>query len=209
MTEEKKAEFNELALEALTYNGQVYGVPYAIENLVLYPEYRSRARRTGHVRGHGRHRRRSWWRAGKATRSWRCRSARPATRTTCTRSTPLPAATCSARRPTAATTRDLGLADPAAAEAMAKIGEYGETGAGAFKRSISGDNRPSPCSPKERRRTWSAAPGSSRRSRTRASRTRSRRSRVSRAVTRPVRSSAPMGCTSLVAAKTRRLPRSS
>ena len=36
MTEEKKAEFNALALEALTYNGQVYGVPYAIENLVLY-----------------------------------------------------------------------------------------------------------------------------------------------------------------------------
>ncbi|MGI5118467.1 sugar ABC transporter substrate-binding protein [Marinactinospora thermotolerans] len=35
LPEDKVAAFNETAIEAVTYNGQLYGVPYATENLVL------------------------------------------------------------------------------------------------------------------------------------------------------------------------------
>jgi maltose-binding protein MalE len=35
LTDQQKSQFAEIALKAVTFNGQVYGVPYAIENLAL------------------------------------------------------------------------------------------------------------------------------------------------------------------------------
>ncbi|HKS99113.1 MAG TPA: maltose ABC transporter substrate-binding protein, partial [Rugosimonospora sp.] len=35
LTDQQKAQFADIALKAVTFNGQVYGVPYAIENLAL------------------------------------------------------------------------------------------------------------------------------------------------------------------------------
>ena len=35
LTDDTRAAFNELALKGVTFNGQVYGVPYAIENMAL------------------------------------------------------------------------------------------------------------------------------------------------------------------------------
>jgi arabinogalactan oligomer / maltooligosaccharide transport system substrate-binding protein len=36
ITDDTRAAFNELAVEGVTFNGQVYGIPYAIENVVLF-----------------------------------------------------------------------------------------------------------------------------------------------------------------------------
>jgi arabinogalactan oligomer/maltooligosaccharide transport system substrate-binding protein len=36
ITDDTRAAFNELSLEGVTFNGQVYGIPYAIENVVLF-----------------------------------------------------------------------------------------------------------------------------------------------------------------------------
>jgi arabinogalactan oligomer / maltooligosaccharide transport system substrate-binding protein len=36
LTDDTRAAFNELAIKGVTYNGQVYGIPYAIENIVLF-----------------------------------------------------------------------------------------------------------------------------------------------------------------------------
>jgi arabinogalactan oligomer / maltooligosaccharide transport system substrate-binding protein len=36
LTDDTRTAFNELAIKGVTYNGQVYGIPYAIENVVLF-----------------------------------------------------------------------------------------------------------------------------------------------------------------------------
>ena len=36
LTDDTRDAFNELALQGVTYNGQIYGIPYAIENVVLF-----------------------------------------------------------------------------------------------------------------------------------------------------------------------------
>jgi len=36
LTDDTRAAYNELAIKGVTFNGQVYGVPYAIENVVLF-----------------------------------------------------------------------------------------------------------------------------------------------------------------------------
>jgi arabinogalactan oligomer / maltooligosaccharide transport system substrate-binding protein len=36
LTDDTRAAFNELSIEGVTYNGQIYGIPYAIENIVLF-----------------------------------------------------------------------------------------------------------------------------------------------------------------------------
>jgi arabinogalactan oligomer/maltooligosaccharide transport system substrate-binding protein len=36
LTDDTRAAFNELSIKGVTYNGQVYGIPYAIENVVLF-----------------------------------------------------------------------------------------------------------------------------------------------------------------------------
>ena len=35
LSADQKAKFEEIAIKAVTYNGQLYGVPYAVENLAL------------------------------------------------------------------------------------------------------------------------------------------------------------------------------
>jgi hypothetical protein len=91
-------------VKAVTFNGQVYGVPYATENLALIrnTELAPAAPATiedlvAQARSSRRRRRRA--------RSSACRSARTATPTTRTRCSARPAATCSAPPPAATTTR--------------------------------------------------------------------------------------------------------
>jgi arabinogalactan oligomer / maltooligosaccharide transport system substrate-binding protein len=36
LTDDTRAAFNQLAIKGVTYKGQVYGIPYAIENVVLF-----------------------------------------------------------------------------------------------------------------------------------------------------------------------------
>jgi arabinogalactan oligomer/maltooligosaccharide transport system substrate-binding protein len=36
LTDDTRAAFNELAIDGVTFNGQIYGIPYAIENVVLF-----------------------------------------------------------------------------------------------------------------------------------------------------------------------------
>ena len=36
LTDDTLAAFNELAIKGVTFNGQIYGIPYAIENVVLF-----------------------------------------------------------------------------------------------------------------------------------------------------------------------------
>jgi len=36
LTDDTRAAFNELAIKGVTFNGQIYGIPYAIENVVLF-----------------------------------------------------------------------------------------------------------------------------------------------------------------------------
>src|SRR4029450_9139145 len=36
LTDDTRAAFNEKALQGVTYNGQIYGIPYAVENVVLF-----------------------------------------------------------------------------------------------------------------------------------------------------------------------------
>ena len=82
-----------IGIEAVTYDGQTYGVPYAVETLALFANNPPRSPSRSSSR-----RPRP---AGRRTSS-RSPSASPAIRTTCSRSTPRPAATCSARMPRAA-----------------------------------------------------------------------------------------------------------
>jgi arabinogalactan oligomer / maltooligosaccharide transport system substrate-binding protein len=36
LTDDTRAAFNQLAIKGVTFNGQIYGIPYAIENVVLF-----------------------------------------------------------------------------------------------------------------------------------------------------------------------------
>jgi arabinogalactan oligomer/maltooligosaccharide transport system substrate-binding protein len=105
LTDQQKAGFADIALKAVTFNGQVYGVPYAIENLALIrntdlaptaPSTVDDMVSAGAALSRP---------PGRSPTSWRCRRARPATRTTSTRCSPRAADTCSVPRPTATTTR--------------------------------------------------------------------------------------------------------
>jgi arabinogalactan oligomer/maltooligosaccharide transport system substrate-binding protein len=140
MTEEQKAQFNPKTIEAFTYNGQLYAVPYAIENIVLFrntdyapepPGTFEEMLATGQ----------------QCVANGQCEEimALPVGET----GDPYhmyPFYTSAGgylfgENPDGGyNPDDLGLAEPSAAEAMAKIGANGETGTGAFKRSISGEN---------------------------------------------------------------------
>ena len=101
---DKKAAFQESSVKAMTFNGSVYGVPYAIENIALLrntdivPGGRQDLRRGHRQRQEGRRRRQ-----GHSSRSWSAWTRSRATRTTCTRCRPPWARRSSARLPTAAT----------------------------------------------------------------------------------------------------------
>ena len=92
----QKAAFTETAIKAVTFNGQLYGVPYAMENIALIRNTDLAPEAPDDHRGPGRRRQAAQGRRqGQRDRS-ASRSARTATPTTSTRSTPRAAATCSA-----------------------------------------------------------------------------------------------------------------
>jgi arabinogalactan oligomer/maltooligosaccharide transport system substrate-binding protein len=140
MTEEQKAAFNPLTVQAFTYNGQIYAVPYALENIVLFrnTDYAPDAPATFE----------DMLASGQAcVDDGQCEEimALPVGEN----GDPYhmyPFYTSAGGYLFGETAEgeydpaDLGVADPSATEAMAKIGENGETGSGAFKRSISGEN---------------------------------------------------------------------
>ena len=118
----------------MTFNGQLYGVPYAIENIALIrntdlvPDAPATIEDLvdGRQGAQGR-------RQGQRDHV-RSRSARRATRTTSTRCSPRPAARCSAPPPPATRTRRTSTVDtPESIAAFEKIKALGEKGDGALK----------------------------------------------------------------------------
>ena len=140
LTEEKIAEFNPLAIEGMTFNGQTYGVPFAVENVVLFrnPDLVPEAPATFEelvataqaLRDSGETTELLAMQVGETGDPYHMyplfTSAGGYLFGTDDTGTYDPS--------------DLGLADPSAAVAMAKIGEHGETGTGALKRSITAEN---------------------------------------------------------------------
>jgi len=140
MTEAKIAEFNPIAIEGVTFNGQVYGVPFAVENVVLFrnPELAPDAPATFEEMVTGAQ-------ALQAAGSVSEILAMPVGEN----GDPYhmyPLFTSAGGylfgedETGTYDPSDLGLADPSAATAMAKIAEHGEAGTGALKRSITGEN---------------------------------------------------------------------
>jgi arabinogalactan oligomer/maltooligosaccharide transport system substrate-binding protein len=140
ITDDTRDAFNELAIEGVTYNGQVYGIPYAIENVVLF---------------------RNTDLAPQAPRSLeelvaKGKELKSAGKVTEIMALPVgPNGDAYHMYPIYTSgggylfgkdseggydPKDLGLSKPAATRAFEKISELGEKGEGALKRSISGDN---------------------------------------------------------------------
>ena len=140
LTDDTRAAFDPLAIKGVTYNGQVYGIPYAIENVVLFrnTDLAPEAPRTMEelvAKGE------ELKAAGKVSEIM---------------ALPVgangdayhmyPIYTSAGGYLFGRTSegdydpKDLGLAKPEAARAFEKIRELGEKGDGALKRSISGDN---------------------------------------------------------------------
>ena len=209
MTEDDQGRFEKLAIKAVTFNGQIYGVPFTMNNIVLFrntdlaPEapttIEDMVAKGKELKA-----------AGKVSEIARAtRSGRTATRTTSTRSTPPAAATCSASSRTGASTpRTSGSASPSRSQAYEKIGALGEKGEGALKRSITTDNILSLFTGQEDRVHGHRAVAVRPLQKTGSSTT-SRRCRPSRAGSRPARSSPSTRPTWPARARTRRWPRSS
>ena len=139
-TEDKVAEFNPLAIEGVTFNGQIYGVPFAVENVVLFrnPELAPDAPAT--------------FEEMVAT----AQQLQASGGVTEILAVPVGANGDPYHMYPLFTSAggylfgtddtgtydpsDLGLADASAATAMAKIAEHGEAGTGALKRSITAEN---------------------------------------------------------------------
>jgi arabinogalactan oligomer/maltooligosaccharide transport system substrate-binding protein len=140
LTDDTRAAFNELALQGVTYNGQIYGIPYAIENVVLFrnTDLAPQAPKTlDELVAKGKELKA----AGKVSEIM----ALPVG----------PNGDAYHMYPIYTSgggylfgkgaegdydPKDLGLSKPEAARAFEKIGELGEKGEGALKRSISPDN---------------------------------------------------------------------
>ena len=140
LTDDTRAAFNELALQGVTYNGQIYGIPYAIENVVLF---------------------RNTDLAPQAPKSLeelvaKGKELKAAGKASDIMALPVgPNGDAYHMYPIYTSgggylfgkgaegdydPKDLGLSKPEAAKAFEKIGELGEKGDGALKRSISPDN---------------------------------------------------------------------
>jgi arabinogalactan oligomer/maltooligosaccharide transport system substrate-binding protein len=140
LTEDKIAEFNPLAIEGVTFNGQIYGVPFAVENVVLFrnPDLVPDAPTTFEelvataqaLRDEGKVTELLAMQVGETGDPYHMyplfTSAGGYLFGTDDTGTYDPS--------------DLGLADPSAAVAMEKIAEQGEAGTGALKRSITAEN---------------------------------------------------------------------
>ncbi|SCE80865.1 carbohydrate ABC transporter substrate-binding protein, CUT1 family [Micromonospora coriariae] len=137
---EQKSAFNETAIKAVTFNGQVYGVPYAQENLALIrnTELAPEAPKTIE----------DLVATGK-----QLKTAKKATETLCLQVGqkgdayhiyPLYTSAGGYLFGTGANgdydPKDLGVGKPASIEAFKKIGALGEKGAGVLKRSIADTN---------------------------------------------------------------------
>jgi arabinogalactan oligomer / maltooligosaccharide transport system substrate-binding protein len=140
LTDEQKAAFNPIAIKGVTFNGQVYGVPYAIENLALIrnTELAPEAPKTLD----------ELVKAGKALKASKkaseILSLQIGNNGDAYHIYPLYAAGGGYLFGTTANgdydPKDLGVAKPEAIAAFAKIGKLGEKGAGALKRSIQPEN---------------------------------------------------------------------
>ncbi|HTE49742.1 MAG TPA: maltose ABC transporter substrate-binding protein [Kofleriaceae bacterium] len=140
LTDEQKASFNPLAIKGVTFNGQVYAVPYAVENLALIrnTELAAEAPKTLE----------DLVAAGKALKSSKKASEILALQVGNNGDAyhiyPLYASAGGYLFGVGENgdydPKDLGVAKPEAIAAFAKIGKLGEKGAGALKRSIGPEN---------------------------------------------------------------------
>lgn len=140
LTAEQSGGFNPLAIKGVTFNGQVYGIPYAVENLALFrntelapaePKTVDEMLAAGKALVSG----------GKTTEAVAWPSG-----TTGNMYHGYPFYTAGGgylfgkKSNGDYDPKDLGLAKPEAAKAMANFQKYGEKGQGLFKRSITVDN---------------------------------------------------------------------
>jgi len=140
LTDEQKGAFNPLAIKGVTFNGQIYAVPYAVENLALIrnTELAADAPKTME----------ELVAAGKKLKSEKKATEILALQVGNNGDAyhiyPLYASGGGYLFGVGANgdydPKDLGVAKPEAIEAFAKIGKLGEKGAGALKRSIGPEN---------------------------------------------------------------------
>ncbi len=140
LTDEQKAAFNPLAIKGVTFNGQVYGVPYAVENIALIRNTELAPEAPATLE--------DLVKAGKALKASKKASEILALQVGNNGDAyhiyPLYASGGGYLFGMTANgdydPKDLGVARPEAVEAFGKIGKLGEKGAGALKRSIGPEN---------------------------------------------------------------------
>jgi arabinogalactan oligomer/maltooligosaccharide transport system substrate-binding protein len=140
LTDEQKAAFNPIAIKGVTFNGQVYAVPYAVENIALIRNTELAPDAPATLE--------ALVAAGKALKSSKKASEILALQVGNNGDAyhiyPLYAAGGGYLFGTTENgdydPKDLGVSKPEAIAAFAKIGKLGEKGAGALKRSIGAEN---------------------------------------------------------------------
>jgi arabinogalactan oligomer / maltooligosaccharide transport system substrate-binding protein len=140
LTADQSAGFNPLAIKGVTFNGQVYGIPYAVENLALFRNTELAPQAPGTID--------EMLAAGKALVAGKKTTEAVAwpSGTTGNPYHGYPFYTAGGgylfgkKGNGDYDPKDLGLAKPEGQAAMANFGKYGEKGQGLFKRSITVDN---------------------------------------------------------------------
>jgi arabinogalactan oligomer/maltooligosaccharide transport system substrate-binding protein len=140
LTSEQQAGFQELGLKGVTFNGQIYGIPYAIENIVLFrntdlapnaPKTVEEMLANGKkLKADGKVTEAVVWPVGATGNMYHGYPAY----------TSGGAYLFGKKSNGDYDPKDLGLGKPEAAKAMEVFAKYGEKGEGLFKRSISVDN---------------------------------------------------------------------
>lgn len=140
LTSEQQGAFNPQAIKGVTFNGQVYGIPYAVENLALFRNTELAPEAPATID--------AMLAAGKALVAAK-KTQEAVAWPSGTSGNPYhgyPFYTAGGgylfgkKSNGDYDPKDLGLAKPEAATAMANFGKYGEKGQGLFKRSITVDN---------------------------------------------------------------------
>ena len=140
LTADQTAAFNPLAVKGVTFNGQVYGIPYAVENVALFRNTDLAPEAPGTIDemlaagkalvAAGKTQEAVAWPSGTTGNPYHC----------------YPFYTAGGgylfgkKSNGDYDPKDLGLAKPEAQAAMANFAKYGEKGQGLFKRSITVDN---------------------------------------------------------------------
>lgn len=140
LTSEQSAGFNPVAIKGVTFNGQVYGIPYAVENLALFRNTELAPNAPATID--------EMLTAGKALVASKKTTEAVAwpSGTTGNPYFGYPFYTAGGGYLFGKASngdydpKDLGLAKPEATKAMANFQKYGEKGSGLFKRSITADN---------------------------------------------------------------------